>query len=112
MRYVPSITPPLPASADEVEVRPVRYARPPQPVGERSIPPLLFQLRPPSTSAAPVIRGESPPTGERRLGAERRKFCRRIDFKGVDLYDTRATEERRRKNRRDGDLKTIIEDKA
>lgn len=110
MRNIPSVPPSPSPVADAVDINAVSYLRPARIVGERSLLPLVFphHRRAPEETAHPA----AAPEKEWRRGVERRMFSRRIRNKGASLYDTRASEERRRGNRRESDITTKIEEKA
>lgn len=110
MRYTPSL-PPLPSAAvDAVEVKPVSYLRAAHVVSERSLTPLVFPRHRPVENAEPVGAAEAHVPEEHRSGIDRRGVCRRIQQKTSSPYDTRAEEDRRHGNRRNGDLTTRIEE--
>jgi hypothetical protein len=111
MRNIPSVPPSPSAAAEAVDVKPVSYLRALRIVGERSLLPLVFPRHRPAADKEPAGALAAVLAEERRRGAERRKFSRRIRSKGASLYDTRASEERRRGNRRDSDITTKIQEK-
>lgn len=111
MRNIPAVPTSPGAPADAVDVRPISYLRALQIVGERSLMPLVFPRQRTAANAEPAPAAALEPKQERRQGAERRKVSRRIRNKSASLYDTRASEERRRGNRRDSDVTTKIQEK-
>ncbi|PWB48049.1 MAG: hypothetical protein C3F18_11860 [Nitrosomonadales bacterium] len=111
MRNIPSVPPSPSAAADAVDVKAVSYLRALRIVGERSLLPLVFPRHRPAADEEPLAASAAAPAEERRRGTERRRFSRRIRNKSANLYDTRASEERRRGNRRDSDITTKIQEK-
>lgn len=111
MRHIPSNLPPPVIAPDALDVKNIRYLRPVLRVDERNLTPLVFPHLHSPEQADVENRTSVPSVAERRRGKERRNISRRTRRKGRLLYDTRASEDRRGANRRDGDLVTKIQEK-
>lgn len=113
MRNVPSLPPPTTVPEEAPGVKSLGQGRAVRRVTEPSAPPLVV-----TRHGETAIR-EVPPEAaseeeheESRSGEDRRKICRRLDKKTPALMDTRAAVDRRHRNRRQGDIKTNVEEKA
>lgn len=108
MRYAPSL-PPLVEVPESGTLKQAQHAQPVRPVRERLFPAHVAEHYPHRESA------EVPPalaeTEEKRNGKERRQYCRRI-ASAEPLLETRSEFERRKRNRRRGDLATSVDEKA
>lgn len=105
MRYTPSLAP-LPEVPDAVEIRELRHAQAVQPVRERLFPERIVEHYPHREAVAEEAQEE-----EKRADEERRLLCRRIE-PAEPLLETRSSVERRRKNRRQSDTATSIDEAA
>lgn len=108
MRYVPSL-PPLAGVPESGAVKELQHAQPVRPVRERLFPAHIAERYPPREST------ENPATalatGDKRDGKERRQLCRRI-ASVEPLLETRSDIERRKRNRRRGDLATSVDEEV
>lgn len=108
MRYVPSL-PPLTGVPESGAVKELQHAQPVRPVRERLFPARIAEHYPPrETATRPAA---APETGEKRKGKERRRYCRRI-ASVEPLLETRSDIERRKSNRRRGDLATSVDEEV
>jgi len=107
MRFVPSLPPPAEVP-DAVEIKELRHAQAVRPVRERLFPAHIAEHYPHQETA-----NEPPalPVEEKRSDEERRLFCRRI-APAEPLLETRSSVERRRKNRRQDDAATSVDEEA
>ena len=108
MRYVPSL-PPLAGVPESGAVKELQHAQPVRPVRERLFPARIAEHYPPHESAEEPA--AAPETGEKREGEERRQYCRRI-VPAEPLLETRSEFERRKRNRRRGDLATSVDEEV
>lgn len=107
MRYAPSL-PPLAEVPDAVEIRELSHIQAVRPVRERLFPAHIAEHYPHREAAT-----EQPASleEEKRSDEERRLFCRRI-APAEPLLETRSSIERRRKNRRQGDTATSVDEEV
>ncbi len=109
MRYAPSL-PPLPEVSESGALKELQHAQPARPVKERLFPAHIVEHYPPRETA-----GEAPAavqeTEEKRKGEERRQYCRRT-LSVEPLLETRSDIERRKRNRRRGDLATSVDEEV
>jgi hypothetical protein len=111
MRYVPSLPPPLAAPEETGELQAVGAVNPAKPVRQRTLVPMVKQH---FAEREPGEGGQIAPTGseiERRAGADRRVYCRRIQQQPV-LADLRPGVDRRRRSQRKTDIATSIDEEA
>lgn len=111
MRYVPSLPPPLTAPEDTGELQALAAVNPAKPVRQRTLVPMVkqnFAQREPAEAAQ-----LAPPASqiERRAGADRRVYCRRVQHQPV-LLDLRPGVDRRRRSQRKTDIATSIDEEA
>lgn len=113
MRNVPSLPPPTTVPEETPGVKPLGQGRAVRRVTEPSAPPRVVTRY--GTSPAretPVEAVAEHPIKEQRHGEDRRKICRRTYKKTTLPMDTRATLERRHRNRRQEDIKTNVEEEV
>lgn len=112
MRFVPSL-PPLPSVKEEEEPRPLRAVRPVRPVEPRTRVPRVIQRfkrnARKSGEAANEMAARHP---EQRSQRDRREFCRRLQRSNQPFLDTRSGVERRKKQRRSGDVATTLDEEG
>lgn len=113
MRNVPSLPPPTTVPEETLGVKPLGGGRAVRRVTEPAAPPRVV------TRYGTAAGRETPPETfeerhdqEHRHGEDRRKICRRTDKNGLAMLDTRAAMDRRRRNRRQGDIKTNVEEEV
>lgn len=107
MRYAPSL-PPLAEVPDAVEIRELRHAQAVRVVRERLFPAHIVEHYPHREAAIEEVVA---PEEEKRSDEERRLFCRRI-APTEPLTETRSSVGRRRKNRRQGDAATSVDEEV
>lgn len=105
MRNIPGLPPYLVLPDTRREVGPVDLVPAFPPDSERS----LFRRLQAATAFGFSGTGEKSQV-ERRVHGERRNYCRRLEQARNKLLDTRAEKERRHYNRRQGDVRTNIEE--
>lgn len=107
MRFAPSLPPPV-EIPDAVEIKELRHAQAVRPVRERLFPAHIAEHYPHQETAteAPTL-----PAEEKRSDEERRLFCRRI-APAEPILETRSSFERRKKNRRQGDTATSVDEEV
>lgn len=109
MRFVPSPPPPV-APVESEEPQPLKAVRPVRRVEPRTrVPQVIQRFR---RKEKPVeAAGGAASFREKRLGEDRRKWCRRLQ-RDNPLLNTRCGEERRKKIRRSGDVATTLDEEA
>lgn len=110
MRYAPGL-PPLTAVKEEEEPHPLRAIRPVRPVEPRTrVPQVIQRFR---QKARNEGRSVGPIFGrlEKRAIDYRRRACRRLKH-GHAFLDTRSDEERRKRQRRDNDIATTLDEEG
>lgn len=105
MRYTSSL-PPLAGVPDTGEVKELRHVQAVRPVSARLFPERVTERYPHREAVAEEALQE-----EKRSDEERRLFCRRIE-PAKPLLETRSSFERRRKNRRLGDIATAVDEET
>jgi hypothetical protein len=111
MRYVPNLPPPLTAPEETGELHALAAVKPVKPVQQRTLVPIVKQR---FAEREPTEGGQIAPTGseiERRTGADRRTYCRRIQHQPV-LLDLRPGVDRRHRSQRKTDIATSIDEEA
>lgn len=112
MRYVPSFPPPV-SPLDTEGVKPVGHARPVRPVTKPATPPIVFtHYRRKGEAGVEEQAALAPASRRSELELDRRSVCRRIgkERDKLLLLDSRAELERRRRNRRQADFRTNIDE--
>lgn len=104
MRTIPSLPPPITVPEEGPEVKALGASRAARRVTEPAKPPRVV------SRYTPQKREDA--KEEHRSGEDRRKLCRRLDKNIHPLMDTRADMDRRRRNRREADIKTNVEEEA
>lgn len=112
MRYVPSL-PPAVSPVDTEARKQVGQARAVRRVTEPAVPPIVithYRRMGEAGAGAQALQ----PAVERRVLADRRQFCRRL-LKAWDkfpLLNSRGGPERRRRNRRQADFRTNVDEQV
>lgn len=102
MKFVPDLPVPQPVAGNAMEVKALAGIKPSRPVLERSMPPLIVQPHAQREVEADIVE-QQVRRYEPHIHGERRSYCRRIEHLPI-LIELRSGIERRRHNRREGDI--------
>jgi hypothetical protein len=111
MRFVPSL-PPLPSVKEEEGPHPLRAVGPVRRVEPRTRVPRViqrFKRKAKKSGEADEAAALHP---EQRSQRDRREFCRRLQRSNQPFLDTRSGVERRKKQRRSGDVATTLDEEG